>query len=83
MAKRRLEIDDGIRKRMQVRLIEESQVEHVVNHPAHELLVRRRGRPIEGRFLYRGSSKPGRIPEVECQVRADTGLYRVITLREV
>ena len=63
--------------------IEEEEIEKVVNDPQAELLVHRRGRPIEGRFLYRGSPRPGRMLEVECQLRADNGMYRVIKIREV
>ena len=80
---RRIEIDDSIRLQMSVRIIEEEEIEKVVNDPQAELLVHRRGRPIEGRFLYRGSPRPGRMLEVECQLRADTGMYRVIKIREV
>ena len=80
---RRIEIDDSIRLQMSVRIIEEEEIEKVVNDPQAELLVHRRGRPIEGRFLYRGSPRPGRMLEVECQLRADNGMYRVIKIREV
>jgi len=83
MPKRRLEIDDAVRLQMSVRLIEEREIEKVVNDPQQTLVVRRMGRPIEGRWLYRGSPSPGRILEIECQIRADTGLYRIVRVTEV
>jgi hypothetical protein len=83
MTKRRLEIDDAVRKQMNVRMIEETEINAVVNNPQQELLVRRRGRPIEGRWLYRGEPRPGRILEIECQIRADTGMYRVVRVIEI
>lgn len=81
--RRRIEVDDAIRKQMQVRVIEEDEVETVVNNPQATTYPKRRGRPIEGRFLFRGPSRPGRILEVEAQLRADNGLYRIIMVREV
>ena len=49
--RRRIEVDDAIRKQMQVRVIEEDEVETVVNKPQATTYPKRRGRPIEGRFL--------------------------------
>ncbi len=83
MPKRQVEIDDAIRNQMSVRLIEEHEIEKVVNDPKQSIVVRRRGQPIDGRWLYRGSPSPGRILEIECQIRADTGLYRIVRVTQV
>jgi hypothetical protein len=80
---RRLEIDDAIRRQMNVRQIEEAEIDAVINRPEAESLVHRRGVPIEGRYLFMGSPSPGRRIEVECQLRADNGMYRVISIREL
>jgi len=82
--RRRLEIDDAVRLQMSVRRIEESEIEFVVNNPdVEEPILRRSGRALQGRFRYRGSPRPGRKLEVECLLRADNGMYRVISVREV
>lgn len=80
---RRIELDDAVWKQMQVRRIEEEEVKSVVNNPVSTTLPKRRGRPIEGRYVFMGPSKPGRILEIEAVLRADNGLYRIIKVREV
>ncbi len=81
--RRRLELDDSARIQMSIRRISEEELERVVNNADSELGVRRRGRPIEGRWKYTGSPSPGRRIEVECQIRADNGLYRVVAIQEL
>lgn len=81
--RKRIELDDGVRRQMSIRCVSEEEIEAVVNNPEVSLVVRRGTRPIEGRWRYRGRPTPGRNIEVECQLRADNGLYRIISVREV
>lgn len=78
---RRIETDDAALSQMSIRRIERWEIENVVRNPAVQSPVKARAGVEKWRFL--GSPSPGRRIEVVALKRHDTGVYRILSAREV